>query len=133
MKRWFMLKVVLGGAITLVSCFAIALIYVCRMHGDLLERGGFVQGGKVQIGPNVFLYRTSGRDVMLADEEGWGLLDGNIQRYAVIGEAIYLSYVKHGQKDLSFCCYETRTRTFRVLTADEIEQQGVSSKWRLVP
>lgn len=133
MKRQLFLKVFLGAAIPLACCLMIAVIYVCRVHGNLLERGGFVQSGKMQVGPNVFLCRTSGHDVMLADGEGWGLLDGNVQRYAVIGENVYLSYLKHGEQVMSVGCYETKTRTFRELTADEVVRCGVRNKWKSVP
>ena len=133
MNRRFILKIILGVAIPLASSFVIAVVYVCRMHGNLLEQGGFVQSSKVQVGPNVFLCRTSGRDVMLADEEGWGLVDGNIQRYAVMGENIYLGYVKRGEKAMSFGCYEIKAKTFRELAADEVERRGISGKWESVP
>ena len=133
MNRQFVLKVILGAAIPLACCLVIVVIYVCRVHGNLLDQGGFVQSGKFQLGSNVFLCRTSGHDVMLADEDGWGLLDGNIQRYAVRGEKIYLSYVKCGEETESFGYYETKTRTFRELTADAVELCEINGKWKTVP
>ena len=133
MKRQFILKVILGVAIAFVGCFVIAVVCVYRVHVNLLEQGGFVQSGKIQVAPNVFLCRTSGHDVMLADGEGWGLVDGNIQRYAVMGGNVYLTYVKRGEKAVSFGCYEIKARTFRGLTADEVERWGIRSKWKSVP
>lgn len=133
MKRQFILKIVLGVAIAFVGCFVIAVVCVYRVHGNLLEQGGFVQSGKIQVAPNVFLCRTSGHDVMLADGEGWGLVDGNIQRYAVMGGNVYLTYVKRGEKAVSFGCYEIKAKTFRELAADEVERWGIRNKWKSVP
>lgn len=133
MKRKFIYKLILGVAIPLVGLVVIVASNVCRTHANLLDQGGFVQSSKIEVVPNVYLYRTSGHDVMLADEEGWGLLDGNIQQYAAIGDTIYLSYVKRGEKAVSFGAYVTKSRTFRELTTNEIERRGIRNQWKSVP
>lgn len=61
----------------LVACATSIYIFRSAFLFDF-ENDWFSDNKKLELFPDVLLWRTSGRDVALTDQEGWGLVSGNV-------------------------------------------------------
>ena len=91
-KQSTLLKdVVAGGLIAAVVIGCVFCVVSFRTHRNLLGTWGFARQTRREIAPGLYLYRTSGSDVMLGDVNGVGLIDGNIVKYAAKGTEVFFA------------------------------------------
>ena len=90
--------VVLGGAFCVLSL---------RTRQDLLDTWGFARQTRREIAPGLYLYRTSGSDVMLGDVDGVGLIEGNIVKYAVKGTEVFFAVKMEKASQIQYYIFES--------------------------
>ncbi len=113
----FIAAIVVGGAYGI-------LLYKTR--NNLLDTWGFARQTKQEIVPGLYLYCTNGRDAMLGDADGVGLIEGNIDRYAVSGTKVYIAVKKDGETEKTYVVEKVNGGCFRLMNVDKVN--GV--EWR---
>ena len=113
----FIAAIVAGGA------YGILLL---KTHNNLLDTWGFAKQTKQEIASGLYLYRTSGRDVMLGDADGVGLIEGNIVSYAVEGPKVYIVVKKDGEAEKTYVVEKVNGGCFGFMSVDKVN--GV--KWK---
>lgn len=73
-----------------------------NFYGNQDITSGMFSVKSITVSPQVHLHRTSGRDVMIADQEGFGLVNDRVQR-AYIDKTtgkLYIEYIEHSDSKL---------------------------------
>lgn len=111
--------IILGAFIMVIIVGGAYGILLFKTRNNLLDTWGFASQTKHEIAPGLYLYRTSGRDVMLGDADGVGLIEGNIVMYAVEGTRLYIVVKKDGEAEKPYMVEKSNGEHFRFMSVNK--------------
>lgn len=91
-------------------------------HKGMLGFCEFQGQEKVRLAQGVYICRTNADDAMLADEDGMGLVYGNIEEYKVEKSCVIVGYTPFGEKMKRYGRYDTGSRKFLEIPSNDVRK-----------
>lgn len=126
-NKWSASRLVMVGVLGCMIAGTIFIVVSLRSRKVYIPDDGFAAEGSYSLARGLVIHKTSAEMHTLCDTNGWGLIDGNILRYAVVGNppsvvVEYHPFIQSGTQnaDRSPCLYG--------VIADKA---GLNQQWRI--